>query len=88
MTCLPIKKEDRAVVGLTIVNQFDDQVKKAAIMEQIIRNGRYGTCGECPKYLDPVSGEYIILPDKCRFTNRYDHWLGGSEYEIFLRGQR
>ncbi len=38
--------------------------------ELFARNGRWGTCCDCP-----YDGNGRILPELCRFTERYDHNL-------------
>ena len=37
---------------------------------QYYRNGRWGTCVDCPRDSD---GKHY--PEFCKFTNRYDHHL-------------
>lgn len=39
------------------------------MVEQMARNGRWGTCGACPR----VDG--MPLPEDCAYTDRSDHWL-------------
>jgi hypothetical protein len=34
------------------------------------RNGRWGTCGFCPK-----DGHHNVYPEFCEHTDRYDHHL-------------
>jgi protein gp37 len=34
------------------------------------RNGRWGTCGDCPR-----DGEGNVYPERCKYTSRYDHQL-------------
>ena len=43
-------------------------VKRA--LTHFARNGRWGTCVDCPR-----DGDGNQLPELCRETNRYDHWL-------------
>jgi hypothetical protein len=40
---------------------------------QFARNGRWGTCGGCPR---DVQGN--AYPEHCADTDRYDHQLGAS----------
>lgn len=39
-------------------------------LQDFARNGRWGTCGECPE-----DGDGRKLPELCSNTKRYDHWL-------------
>lgn len=42
--------------------------------ELIARNGRWGTCGACPR---DMLGK--VFPERCQFTDRYDHNISPSE---------
>lgn len=46
-----------------------DATMQAAFL-QFARNGRWGTCGECP-----ADGDGIVYPEMCQYTRRYDHLL-------------
>ena len=37
---------------------------------QFSRNGRWGTCGDCPRDVDGA-----VYPEFCHYTYRYDHHL-------------
>lgn len=37
------------------------------------RNGRWGTCGTCPRRGRDV------FPEECQFTDRYDHHIASRE---------
>lgn len=41
---------------------------------QFSRNGRWGTCGYCPR-----DREHHAFPEFCAFTDRYDHQLTAKE---------
>lgn len=45
-------------------------IQGAALLE---RNGRWGTCAECPRAEDGSP-----LPETCKNTNREDHRLGAA----------
>jgi hypothetical protein len=51
---------------------------------QFARNGRWGTCGACPR-----DGRGDAYPEYCQFTNRYDHQIDvkslGEQFENDLR---
>lgn len=47
-------------------------VKRA--LTHFARNGRWGTCVECPR-----DGDGNQLPELCPETNRGDHWLKLSD---------
>lgn len=38
--------------------------------EQFIRNGRWGTCGDCPR-----DGDGKAYPEMCKYDTRSDHHL-------------
>jgi tRNA(His) 5'-end guanylyltransferase len=41
--------------------------------ELLLRNGRWGTCADCPR----ISGK--VYPEHCQFTDRYDHLLTAKD---------
>ncbi len=43
--------------------------------ELIARNGRWGTCSGCPRN---KLGK--VFPERCQFTDRYDHNISPEEY--------
>jgi len=45
---------------------------------QFSRNGRWGTCGDCPR-----DSNGIVYPEFCKFTDRYDHNLKLAELVKF-----
>lgn len=40
-------------------------------LQMFARNGRWGTCVECPQ----VGFGCMVLPELCKNTDRYDHHL-------------
>lgn len=45
----------------------------ADAFRQFSRNGRWGTCGACPR-----DSEKHVYPEFCPETDRYDHWLSAQ----------
>ena len=42
----------------------------AAAFRAYSRNGRWGTCGDCPR-----DGDGLVIPELCENAKRYDHHL-------------
>lgn len=63
LSCEPLLE----AIDLTRLGLEPDHHEKAAL---VARNGRWGTCGGCPR-----DAEGRAYPERCEFTGRYDHNL-------------
>lgn len=63
---------DATVYKITARAIPPDHHERAAL---IARNGRWGTCVECPR--DALHRAY---PEQCKHTSRYDHNISPEEY--------
>lgn len=60
-----------AVYKLTAEKLDDPKPDHHQRAAQLARNGRWGTCSGCPE-----DHNGVIYPERCQFTDRYDHNLG------------
>ena len=57
---------DRLLLAAYVDKEFPGSLEHGS-REQILRNGRWGTCAGCPR---DAQG---IHPENCPYTERYDH---------------
>jgi len=75
----PVPPDQREkVISLILKNNPRmEEHTKLHMMNQMMRNGRWGTCVDCPDAEGKPGGDvYILYPENCPNTDRSDHWLG------------
>lgn len=87
---IPIPVEDRAFVVEIMERDLRDrgfpEDSIAQMRDQVTRNGRWGTCAECPDAtgaIYPARHRTEVFPERCLHTDRYDHWLGTDILAVY-----
>jgi hypothetical protein len=66
----PFPEVPKEILQVVVIMRGQRILVRDAV-ELIRRNGRFGTCADCPR---DASGK--VYPEKCKNTERQDHWLG------------
>ena len=88
----PISPElrEEAIKRILKNNPMMEEHTKIRMMDQMRRNGRWGTCVDCPDdqgrtFAGNMMGDgrsNKIFPENCPNTDRYDHWLGIDALDV------
>src|SRR3989339_585547 len=77
---VPSELREKAIGKILEKNPKMEEHTKEQMKDQMTRNGRWGTCVDCPDAEGRKYGDnrdmYKVFPEKCPNTDRYDHWLG------------
>jgi hypothetical protein len=88
---LPVWLREKAIKLILQKDPNMEPYKKAQMEDQMRRNGRYGTCADCPDDKGGSFGNYKsnkLMPENCKNTDRSDHWLGYNLFDPVLGVQR
>ncbi|HCC23151.1 TPA: hypothetical protein DF272_03160 [Candidatus Falkowbacteria bacterium] len=76
---VPPELREEAIKKILEESPNMENFRKEQMTEQMRRNGRWGTCVDCPDDQGRTYGasrSNKVMPENCPETDRYDHWLG------------
>ena len=76
-----IEEQNREVISRVRKEMVDSEMSDS--FEQFSRNGRWGTCVDCPRDADGRA-----FPEACELTTRYDHMLNLADLVRSYTGGR